>query len=84
MIQMPRPCVASTRSFSRAWIFMSHTGTAGKLPVSWLQCPPRSVLKKAPNSVPVNSRLGWRGSSRTTSTPDIAGRLPLIDFQLLP
>src|SRR5258708_31049456 len=29
--QIDRPCVARTRSFSRAWISMSSTGTVGKL-----------------------------------------------------
>ena len=29
-IQMPRPCVPMTRSFSRGWILISSTGTVGR------------------------------------------------------
>ena len=37
---MPRPCVASTRSFVRGWITMSSYRVVGRLAVSFAQCAP--------------------------------------------
>src|SRR6202048_2709819 len=41
-IHIERPWVASTRSFSRAWIWISSTGTVGKLFFRAVQFAPRS------------------------------------------
>src|SRR5205814_5185145 len=66
--QIDRPCVASTRSFSRDWISMSSTGTVGRLFFRAVQFPPRSHDTQSPNSVPANKRFMFRGCSRTTCT----------------
>ena len=62
MIQMPRPCVASTRSCVRGCTTRSRTATDGKsLPLYCAQRWPPSMLIHRPNSVPRNSRLGFDG-----------------------
>src|SRR5258708_15778921 len=66
--QIDRPCVARTKSFSRAWISMSSTGTVGKLFFRPVQFAPRSQDIHSPNSVPANNRFAFRGCSRTTCT----------------
>ena len=56
MIQMPRPCVAITRSPSRGCTWTSRTATAGKLPpLNCAHVPPPSIEIHKPNSVPRNS-----------------------------
>ena len=80
----PRPCVPSTRSFQLSWICMSHTGTPGIPALSWVQCTPLSTVKKAPNSVPTNSRFGCRKCSRMTCTEPPSGRSPAIDVHVRP
>src|SRR6266853_1946675 len=58
IIQIPRPCVASTRSDSRGWTTMSRTATEGKpLPLYCAHCLPPSMEIHKPNSVPRKSRL---------------------------
>ncbi len=74
MIQMPRPCVASTRSDSRGCTTMSRTATAGKsLPLYCAHCPPPSTEIHKPNSVPRKSRRWidgvFRDDVRVATTP---------------
>src|SRR2546429_7771617 len=83
--QIDRPCVASTRSFSRAWISTSSTGTVGKLLFSAIHFPPRSHDTHSPNSVPANKRFVFLGCSRTTWTLPAESGIPLrIAFQFSP
>ncbi len=56
-IHIERPCVARTRSFSRACIWISSTGTVGKLFFSAVQFAPRSQETHSPNSSPANNRF---------------------------
>ena len=83
-IQMPRPCVASTRSLSRGWIRKSFTGTVGRFDPNRTQCAPASIDRKKPNSVPANSRSGFFRSSCTDFTTRSAGRSPAIDVHVFP
>ena len=64
MIQMPRPCVASTRSPSRGCTTRSRTATRGKSPPrNSAHCAPLSGEMNKPNSVPRKSK-----SRRTVSS----------------
>ena len=58
MIQIPRPCVAITRSLSRGWIARSRTATPGSSPPVYRdQCCPPSTDTQSPNSVPEKQQL---------------------------
>ena len=76
--------MAITRSVSRSWITMSFTAMLGSPDFSWVQVCPPSGLKKAPNSVPANSRSLFSVSCSMVCTAPLSGRLPLIDVQFLP
>ncbi len=66
-IQMPRPCVATTRASSRGWIARSRTATLGKSPpLKRAHCCPPSTEIHSPNSVPRNSSCGLTRSSLIT------------------
>src|SRR2546426_661392 len=60
---------------------MSRTAIVGSPPLSRTHFLAPSMVKKAPNSVPANSRLGLTGSSAKASTGPFSGRSPAIEFQ---
>ncbi len=66
-IQIPRPCVATTKSESRGCTTMSRTATFGNsCPLYCAHCFPPSRENHNPNSVPKNSSFGTTGSSLIT------------------
>src|SRR6516225_8714197 len=84
-IQMERPWVPRTRSFSRDWSSMSSTGTVGKLFLNAVQLAPRSEEIHRPNSVPAKRRLVLRACSRRTWTVPAESGMPLrMGFQVSP
>src|SRR5258708_34573674 len=66
--QIDRPCVARTRSFSRAWISMSPTGTDGKFILRAVQFAPPTLDTHNPNPLPADSRCAFRVYSGSRGT----------------
>jgi hypothetical protein len=79
-----RPWVAAIRSLSLGWITRSCTGTVGMLLPSRVHTRPPSSVAYTPCSVPANSRLGLRRSSRSTCTGQPSGKLPAMLLQVRP
>ncbi len=86
MIQMPRPCVAITRSPSRGCTWISRTATLGKLPpLNSAQVAPESGEIQRPYSVPTKSRPRSTASSLMTwAYPRTPCSGPTIRFQVFP
>ena len=82
-MKMPRPWVATMRSFSRGWTLRSWTGWVGMLLFILNQLLPPSIETWTPNSVPTNRRAGLLTSSRMTLTGPSA-RPPAKEVQVCP